>query len=105
MPYTALTIARSRVAQAAKDALYDQSVVDRVLCPVGPDYGATIRAMTLPQAVIALDVLAGLTRDADLARSASAWRQKYTEGWRQHLDVVLGYHWSPAELELLGQEN
>jgi len=100
----ALVIARARVTQAAKDALYDQSVVDRVLCPVGPDYVATIKAMTLPQAVIALDVLLGLARDADLARSASAWRQTSTAGWRQHLAAVLGYTWSAAEVELLGDD-
>ncbi len=96
----ALAIARTRVAQAAKDAFYDQEVVTRVL---GPDHDRTIKAMTMAQAVIALDVLAGLSRDANLAQSASAWRQDYTSGWREHLSGALGYEWSPAEVELLGQ--
>jgi ParB-like chromosome segregation protein Spo0J len=95
----ALSIARARVAQAATAAFCSPSVIERIL---GPNRERTIRAMTLPQAVIALDVIGGLQRDTDLLQSASAWRQSHTKGWRHTLGTVYGYEWSPAELELMG---
>ena len=98
-PDIALTIARTRVAQAAEAAFYDPAIMTKVL---GAGYARRIRTMTLPQAMIALDVIGGLQRDTDLARSASAWRQSHTKGWRYTLGTVYGYEWSPAELDLMG---
>jgi ParB/RepB/Spo0J family partition protein len=95
----ALTIARARVHQASQAMFYDPAIMSKVL---GVGYERRIRTMTLPQAVIALDVLGGLQRDMDLARSASAWRQSHTKGWRHTLGTIFGYEWSPAELELMG---
>jgi len=98
-PDIALTIARARVHQATQAMFYDPAIMTKVL---GAGYERRIRGMTLPQAVIALDVIGGLQRDMDLARSASAWRQTHTKGWRHTLGTVFGYEWSPAELELMG---
>jgi ParB/RepB/Spo0J family partition protein len=95
----ALSIARGRVAQAAEAMFYDPAIITKVL---GAGYERRIRTMTLPQAMIALDVIGGLQRDMDLARSASAWRQSHTKGWRHTLGTIYGYEWSPAELELMG---
>jgi len=95
----ALSVARARVRQAAEAMFYDPAIMTKVL---GAGYERRIRTMTLPQAMIALDVIGGLQRDMDLARSASAWRQSHTKGWRHTLGTVYGYEWSPAELELMG---
>ncbi len=95
----ALTIARARVRQAAEAMFYDPAIMTKVL---GAGYDRRIRTMTLPQAMIALDVIGGLQRDMDLARSASAWRQSCNKGWLHTLGTVYGYEWSPAELELMG---
>ena len=95
----ALTIARARVQQASQAMFYDPAIMTKVL---GAGYERRIRSMTLPQAMIALDVIGGLQRDQDLARSASAWRQSHTKGWRHTLGTIFGYEWSPAELELMG---
>jgi ParB/RepB/Spo0J family partition protein len=96
----AITIARTRLLQAAKGALYDPEIINRV---VGHNYERHIRNFTLAQAVIALDILAGLQRDTELARTASAWKQSHTAGWRNTLGTIFGYEWSDAELELMGQ--
>lgn len=95
----ALTIARGRLIQAARAALCDPEIVTRVL---GDNYERRIRRLTLPQTFIALDVIAGLQRDTDLAQSASAWRQTSTAGWRHTLGTIFGYEWSDVELALMG---
>lgn len=95
----ALSVARGRVRQAAEAMFYDPAIMTKVL---GAGYERRIRTMTLPQAMIALDVIGGLQRDMDLARSESAWRSSQTKGWRHTLGTTYGYEWSPAELELMG---